>query len=126
MPNDHAQAFIDALHTLERDGDADALVALYADDATSDNLTAADPHRGPDGARTFWQADRGLFDEIASEFRSVTEADDRVALEWVRTGRARDGSAVRYAGVSIVQFSGEQVSRFSAYYDPAQLGQQIA
>ena len=124
MPSSHTQAFLDALHTLERDGDTEPLAALSAAGGTYAHLTAPGEFRGPDGARKFWSADRGLFESVASEFRAVVEDGDSVALEWTRTGTGRGGDAVDYAGVSVIEFADGEITRFRAYYDPTVLGDQ--
>ena len=124
MPTSHAQAFIDALTTLERDGDSAPLADLYAKDGTSANLTGTGDFRGPDGARAFWTEDQKLFQSIGSEFRSIVEDGDTVALEWRRTGVARDGGSVSYDGMSLIEFDDGKITRFCGYYDPATLGHQ--
>ena len=86
MSDVRAQSFIDALRSLEDDGDLEPLVALYGEQSRSENLTASDEFSGAEGARRFWSADRGLFEQVHSEFRNVLEDDDRVVLEWQRTG----------------------------------------
>ena len=119
------QTFIDALRTLESDGDPEPLVELFADDAELGNVQADRAFHGRDGAREFWTQDRALFGEIASEFRATVAGDGRAALEWTRTGTTRTGDDVSYEGVSLLEFDGDAIARFRAFYDPRALGRQV-
>jgi steroid delta-isomerase-like uncharacterized protein len=126
MSDERAHTFIEALRRLEADGDADALVELFAEDSECDNVTPSDPYRGKDGAREFWQQDRALFADVKSEFKNVIVRDDRVALEWTRTGSARDGDPIELEGVSLLELEDGRIRRFKAYFDPHQVGRQVA
>lgn len=126
MPNTHAQQFMEALHRLEEQNDVQGMVELFDDAAELSNPTAPSPHHGRDGARHFWQAYRGAFQEIHSDFRNVADADGVALLEWSSHGRAIDGSPVEYDGVSVVEFDDGKVRRFRAYFDPNALKRAIA
>lgn len=122
MPTDIAQRFIDALHELESGGDAGPLSALYAPDAVSGNTATTRTFDGPDGAREFWSAYRETFGEIRSDFRTVVEGDDGVALEWVSTGTlAAGGEPLTYQGVTLLRTDDGLVTRSTAYFDPRAL-----
>ena len=121
MAAPHAQQFIDALHRLEEHHDLDGMVALYADESATSNPTDASPHRGPSGARRFWDAYRRSFTEIHSEFRNVVATDDVAILEWTSRGNAVEGAPVEYDGVSVVEYQDGKVKRFRAYFDPSAL-----
>ncbi|MDA0169066.1 nuclear transport factor 2 family protein [Solirubrobacter taibaiensis] len=124
MSTSRTEQFIDALGHLERDADTDPLVALFADQCTLQNVTVGDDHHGKDGARSFWTDDRKLFDSVQSDFRNVIVDGDRVALEWSRQGTARDGGAVDYVGVSVIEFADDGIVRFMGYFHPRELGRQ--
>jgi hypothetical protein len=127
----HSQRFIDALQALESGGDEDGetldgIAALFADGAQLSNPRTPAPLDGRDGARRFWQEYRAAFGEIRSEFRSVTEtatgSDRRAVLEWESAGTLRPSDQpIRYQGVSVVEWTGEAISRFAAYFDPSSL-----
>lgn len=125
MADGMAERFIAALGRLEADRDADALVALYADDAETGNVNTPEGFSGPDGARTFWTEYRGTFGEMKSEFRNRIDAGERIALEWTTTGTSIEGEPVEYSGVSIIEVQGDKVARFQAYFDPSALGRQL-
>ena len=112
-----AQTFTDALGRLETDGDAQPIASLFAPDGRCENVVTAHDATGPEGAERFWEQDRALFDDVRSEFRSVVEDDDHVALEWTRKG-TRHGSPVRFDVVSVLELDDGRISRFKAYFDP--------
>lgn len=124
MTTQPAQSFIDALHSLEADGDPGPLVERYADDCEVENITGMSRLRGRDGARRFWTEYRELFDAVRSTFRNVIVADGRAALEWTVEGTARKGDAVEYEGVTILEFRDDRIARSMTYFDPGRLGRQ--
>ena len=116
-----AQTFIDALAAIEQRHDLGPMTALYADDAELTNPNEPAPLHGPEGAERFWRAYRGAFKEIRSEFRTVLEDDGSALLEWTSTGRLETGEAVRYDGVTAIEWTGDRLRRFRAYFDPRDL-----
>ena len=113
MSEQVANAFIQALWTLEETKDAEPLAALYTEDALVGNLIAPDQFQGSDGARTFWTEYRGSFETAHSKFRNVIAGDGSAALEW------------SYSGVTILETEDGKVTRSSAYFNPADLGRQM-
>lgn len=125
MSDKVANAFIQALWTLEETKDAGPLTALYAENASVGNVIAPDQYQGPDGARKFWTEYRGSFETAKSKFRSVIASDTGAALEWTTEGTSFNGSPLSYCGVTILEIEGEKVTRSSAYFDPSALGRQM-
>lgn len=126
MADQMADRFIAALRTLEETRDVEPMAALYAEDSHLGNLLAPDRFQGPDGARQFWSEYRGTFDEVASEFRNVIAAGERAALEWTTRGTSFNGASLEYKGVTILETTGERVTRSCAYFDPGGLGRQVS
>jgi ketosteroid isomerase-like protein len=124
MSQDRTEQFIDALTKLEAGDGPDPLVALFADDCTVQNVTLGDDFHGKDGARRFWTEDQSVFEQVRSQFRNVIVDGDRAALEWTRQGTGRDGGAVDYAGVSVLEFGDDGIVRFMGYFHPRELGRQ--
>ena len=121
-----AQTFIDALRALERDRDLGPIVALHSDDAEVSNPNEPAPLRGREGAERFWTAYRAAFDDIASEFRHVLEDGDASLLEWTSAGRLASGAALRDDGVTSLEWSGDRVRRFRAYFDPRDVTEKVS
>jgi ketosteroid isomerase-like protein len=125
MAQDRAHTFIDALHRLEEGSEVEPIASLYADDADISNPVTRHEHSGQEGAREFWSAYRGTFEEIHSEFHNVLENGDTAVLEWTSRGRAADGRDIRYSGVSVLEFEGDRIAGFRAYFDSRHLGKQL-
>lgn len=126
MAGERAQRFMEALGRLEGEGDVEPLVALFGEQAQVSNVATHRVFHGKEGARHFWQEYKGMLKQVRSTFRNVIEAGERVALEWTSQGTAHNGAAVDYEGVSILEWEGEQVVRFYAYFDPRLLGQELS
>ncbi|MCP3104137.1 nuclear transport factor 2 family protein [Myxococcus sp. K15C18031901] len=125
MAMERAQRFVDALSRLEEDGDVEGMVALFSDDAQVSNVASSRNFSGKDGARRFWSEYKSTLRQVKSVFRNQIEAGERVALEWESHGTAQNGAAVAYEGVSILEWDGEHIRRFYAYFDPHLLGLEL-
>lgn len=113
-----AQTFADALQQLERSGDLDAFLDLFADDVQLLRPEPGSSARGRDGATRFWQAYLDQFTQISSEFSRVVDADRLAELEWVSRGRLATGHDIAYAGCSLLEHDDDgKVVRFATYYD---------
>jgi ketosteroid isomerase-like protein len=122
MAMERAQRFVDALGKLEQSGDLEPLLALFSDDAQVSNVASQRVFSGRDGARQFWSEYKGTLGRVRSTFRNMIESADRVALEWETQGTAHNGAAISYEGVSIIEWDGDRIRRFYAYFDPHALG----
>lgn len=114
-----ATKFIDALAELHDNRDVEPLLELFGDDVTLSKAGIPHDRHGKDGARSFWQDYRDVFDEIGSTFRCTAVGDDVAFLEWESQGTLRDGADFRYDGVSVIQGSGNAILEFRTYYDTA-------
>jgi ketosteroid isomerase-like protein len=126
MAMERAQRFVDALLKLEKSGDLESLVSLFAEDAQVSNVASRRVFSGLDGARQFWTEYKTMLARVQSTFRNMIESGDRVALEWETQGTAHNGAAVNYEGVSIIEWDGDRIRRFYAYFDPGLLGREVA
>jgi len=125
MSMERARRFVEALSRLEEDGDVEGMVDLFSDDAQVSNVASQRVFSGKEGARKFWSEYKGTLRRVKSSFRNMIEAGDKVALEWESHGTAQNGAAVSYEGVSILEWDGEHVRRFYAYFDPHLLGLEL-
>ncbi len=110
------QSFIDALGRLETGRDVDAIANLFAAGAEIANPLVQYEDGGAEAARTFWSQYRDAFDEIRSEFRTVSDQDGVSFLEWTSSGSV-DGKAFAYEGVSILETEGDKIRSFRTYFD---------
>lgn len=125
MSEQMVSRFIDALGRLERDRDVGTIAGLFGEDARIANVIMPDPVVGPAGARSFWSMYRDTFGTIASHFDNVFVCGNKAALEWSAHGTGHRGQPIRYRGVSILEMADDRISRFTAYFDPADLGAQL-
>lgn len=126
MAEKTAEKFIYALSELEANSDVEPIAALFADDCEIGNVvTKGNPHAAND-AREFWTNYRATFGEVNSEFKNKIYSDGTAALEWTTTGTNTDGHKIKYDGVSVLETDGEKITRFFAYFNPSDLGHQIA
>jgi ketosteroid isomerase-like protein len=115
------QRFIQALSELERSGEVEALVSLFAPDCELHSALSPEPSYGLEGARRFFLQYRQSFDRVCSTYRAIIAGEGQAALEWRSAGRTRAGEPFHYSGVSVIEFSGPRISRLAAYFDPAAL-----
>jgi ketosteroid isomerase-like protein len=118
ITDDRARTFAAALQTFEKDGDAAALAALFADDAVTVRFDARGERRGE--VEQFWQEYRAQFQTISTTFTDTVEGGDRAALEWISDATLADGRPLQYRGVTVLDFAGDAVAELSTYYDSAQ------
>lgn len=119
MMRELTERFMEALHQLHADRDVEPMVALYSDDATLTKLGDQNEAHGTDGARTFWENYRAVFDGISSTFDHTIVGETAVSLEWVSQGSLRGGHPFSYAGASMLEGDAEKISSFRTYYDSA-------
>ena len=114
--------FIAALGEIEKHGNLDPMVQLFAADAQIWNPELPKPLLGQEGARQFWREYRATFASVHSEFRAIIEGQDACALEWLSTGTLEaNGQSFEYQGVSVVAWADDRITRFAAYFDPRAL-----
>lgn len=111
--------FIDALHTLEREGDVGALSELVTSEAPVVSLDGAGGRTGPEGMQELFTQYLAQFETIETTFTAVTESETRAALEWTSAATLKDGHDLTYDGVTILDLEDERVSRFRTIYDSA-------
>ncbi len=124
MAENTAKKFVDALGRLEAEHDLETIRALFSEDCDIANVVTENNDRQT-GAREFWQNYRDNFGEVKSTFRNQIITENTAALEWKTTGTSSEGKSFEYDGVSILEISGDKITRFRAYFDPNRLGQQI-
>ena len=124
MSKEVADNFIAALRKLEEEEDVELLVEIHTDDCEVGNVSVPGTFRGHEGLREFWTSYRSTFGEMKSEFRNVFAAEGGAALEWTTEGTS-NGERVSYDGVSILEFEGDKVRRFMAYFDTRRLTHQV-
>ena len=124
MSREVADSFVEALWKLEEKEDVEPLVRVHTEDCEVGNVSVSETFNGHDGLREFWKEYRRTFGEMKSVFRNFIVTEDRAALEWT-TESTSNGDPVSYDGVSVLEFEGDKVRRFMAYFDTRRLTHQI-
>ena len=119
MASDNSETFKAALKELETTRDVDTFVTMFSNDAELSSPAREKSAIGQPGAKAFWSDYLDAFETVESTFHHTHTAGDTAALEWESKGKLKKGTAIKYAGVSIVTFTGDKVSRFVTYYDSA-------
>ncbi len=118
ISDERARKFAAGLHDLDKDGDAAAFAALFADDAVTQRFDARGERRGE--VEQFWTEYRAQFQSITTTFYDVVEGGDRFALEWTSDATLSDGRPIQYRGVTVIDLDGDKITKLSTYYDSAQ------
>ena len=119
ISDDRARTFADGLQTFEKDGDAAAFAALFADDAITQRLDA----RGERGGEVeqFWQEYRDQFESISTTFYDVVEGSDRVRPRVDQRRRPDRRPPDRSTAASrSIDLDGDKITKLRTYYDSAQ------
>lgn len=113
--------FTARLEELERKRDPEPLLALFSEDVELSRAPQDHAYRGLAAARAFWDEYLHMFPEVETAFDTITASGGRAALEWHSTCRLEDGSKVSYRGCTVIESSGDRVTRVRTYYDSAVL-----
>jgi ketosteroid isomerase-like protein len=111
--------FVNALGELHRDNNVDPLVDLFSEDATLNKAGMPHGENGKEGARTFWEQYRRVFDQIEATFAHTVVEDGIAFLEWTSKGTLANGSDFSYDGVSVLESTGDEIEAFRTFYDTA-------
>ena len=122
-----AQAFIDALHALEKGADAETdsnaenLAALFAENATLTNAAlelAGHQAEGREAIVGFWHEYKATLGKSYSEFSHVIENAGDAGLFWT----TQSDGATKYHGATLLQFNAAgEIEFFRGYYDTREL-----
>ena len=83
--------------------DADAIVALYAEDAVYRALPFREPNRGLRGVRRYLSENFGVEREVECWFGAPVAAGGRAAVEWWATW-LENGERLTLAGTTVLRF----------------------
>jgi ketosteroid isomerase-like protein len=98
----------------------DALAALYA----TTRAPATPPTRAPRGRRRARALLGGVPEVVRRHplaFHTILEGEDKAMLEWTSDCETAAGVKTSYDGVSVFETRGGRITRFTAYFDPADL-----
>jgi uncharacterized protein (TIGR02246 family) len=100
------QEWVDGYASAWRDRDADAAAALFTEDSSYLDHPTAEPHRGPDGVRSYWANVTSTQESPNVRMgQPIVSADNRrAAVEfWVRM--LNSGESVSVIGILFLRFA---------------------
>jgi ketosteroid isomerase-like protein len=122
---DTTRRFLEALNALECDWNTEEIVSLFSDHCDVGNIVSPNVYFGREGAREYWSVYRNWFGEVQTSIHRVIYSERHSAIEWSSRGTTSSGILVSYEGVSILEFETGRISRFRAYFNPAQLSRAV-
>jgi ketosteroid isomerase-like protein len=87
-----------------RDNDADAVVALFTEDAEYRSSPFREPDLGSEGIRAYWLRATSTQEDLDVRMGTPIVAGDRVAVEWWATMR-EDGEEITLPGCLLLRFA---------------------
>lgn len=126
MTEEVAYRFIEALAAVERKGELDDMVQIFAEGCQIGTPVNAVKLHGQEGAREFWRIYRSAFRDVHSSLRNIIVAESCFALEWTVRALDTEGKTLSWEGVSVADVCAGQITRFRSYFDTKHVGDQIA
>lgn len=100
--------------------DADAWVATFAEDATSDDPVGAPPMKGHAALRQFFDGIVGAFAKVGLVEDHVFACGNEVAVKWTGRGTGRNGREVVFEGIDLFEINDDgKIQTLRAYWNPA-------
>lgn len=98
------QAWIAAYGRAWHNGDADAVVAIFSEDAVYRSSPFREPHAGSDGIRAYWESVTSAQEGLELRFGTPVVEGDRAAVEWWAIV-TEDGKETTYPGILMLRFA---------------------
>lgn len=102
----NAQAWVDEYGRAWRDKDADAVVALFTEDAEYRSSPFRDPSVGSTGIHDYWTRATSTQEEAVVRMGTPVVAGDRVVVEWWATMRD-EGEEITLPGCLLLRFAAD-------------------
>jgi len=109
--------FLEALRTLEQDGDVEPIAATFGSSCEIGTPLRREKLYGPKSARQFWLDYRGAFQRIDSTIHNIVMGDYGAAIEWTAEAVAVTGKPLHFHGITVIDVDGGKISRMRAYFE---------
>lgn len=100
----NVQGWVDAYGRAWRERDAEAVVALFTEDAEYRSSPFREPSVGSDAIRAYWERATSTQDDADVRMGAPIVAGDRVVVEWWATMRD-DGEEITLPGCLLLRFA---------------------
>jgi steroid delta-isomerase len=126
MAKETIQTALDAFFAALKALDADAFAACFTADAVQEDPVGAPPNQGHDALRRFVNRIRDGFAQMELTPDSTFINGASAAVKWTGRGVAKNGRAVIYEGIDVVDFDDAgKITRLRAFWNPAALMAQV-
>lgn len=119
---------IHAYFAATRAMDREAWVACFAPDGFSVDPVGAEPARGHEALRRFFDSIAGLASTIGLMETSIHVCGDQAAVAWIGRGVGKaNGKPFVFDGIDVMRFDAQgRIRELHAYWDPSRLMAQLA
>ena len=115
-----AESTIDRFWSAANAMDADAMGAVFAEDAIGYEPWGSPPMEGRAAIRAGFEAMMPMFDSIAFTVGDVHVAGDRVAMSWAAEAVAANGAQFAFSGIDVWALDADgQIAELWAYWAPS-------
>jgi steroid delta-isomerase len=99
-------------------GDADALVALFAEDAHFNDPVGTPVLHGHDGVRRFHKGLTRAWERLDMDVETAFIRGDRGAAQWTAEGRSTSGKDIEFEGINLFEVDDAgRITRLEGYWD---------
>lgn len=98
------EAWIEAYGRAWRERDADAVVAIFTEDAVYRSSPFREPHVGSDGIRAYWERVTAKQEKLDLRFGTPVVEVNRAAVEWWAAVE-EDGAETTFPGILMLRFA---------------------
>jgi uncharacterized protein (TIGR02246 family) len=102
----NVEAWVEEYARAWRERDADAVVALFTEDAEYRSSPFREPHVGSDGIRAYWTQATSTQEDADVRMGTPLVVGDRVVLEWWATMRD-EGEEITLPGCLLLRFAAD-------------------
>ena len=109
-----------------RNMDAEAFVAVFAEDGVSHDPVGAPPFSGHDGLRKFFGGIQATFNKLTMTETAVFINKNEAAVHWQAEGVGKNSKATSFSGINLftVNDSGK-IESLRAYWNPRAMMAQL-
>ena len=126
MSREMVQEAVNNYFVAIRDMDAEAFVAVFAEDGVSHDPVGAPPFNGHDGLRKFFGGILATFTELNMRETAVFINKNEAAVHWQAEGVGKNGKTTSFSGINLFTINDEgKIESLRAYWNPRAMMAQL-
>ena len=127
MTPDDIRAAVAHYYAAIRDGDVEAILALFAADGEMRDPVGTPAAATEAERRQRYSGIGAMFSAFAIDEEHISANPPEAAARWTATGTARNGKDIRFEGISTFTFDDAgKIAAMSAYWEPATIAAAFA